>query len=379
MSNHTHELDPNHKFPPELVDKFMTYLRNDKATLLSLCLVCRSWLPLARSFLFDKLSIESPPNNLRCDKVLDCTGILGFIRHVVIMLVYILHVGGETEEVEYLSSVVKWMEQADIALKRLTITCLHRDFNLYRHLFESLSASSPFSNIVQLNVMFHEDLGQDVLPFICSFPRLRILCAHFDTIRVGRSEASFDRLTCTLPVSLEKLLLRLLPPFTKAGCIKNLLKLQPYASLCSKYLRFLTLDIRDVPAQLQELDLSSFEILESLEVGPRIVFQSDCSVLCRALETISSPRFCKLGLIGLCIVSPYSDPSGLKALDEILTTERFSSVTVEAHIERRCACLPLWFERSFEKGEVEGLLEGCAEQGRLKVTIAIEHSKGLAY
>ncbi|KAF9255520.1 hypothetical protein L218DRAFT_967217 [Marasmius fiardii PR-910] len=388
MSSQTHELDPNY-YPPELLEKFMAYHSYDKVTLLALSLVCKCWLPLARSFLFDKIRITPPPRNEQCDRVLDSTGILPFIRHVAILLTHPLPLreSDEIKEVEYLSSVVKRMEQADITLKSLTITCIYRDFNLYRHFFESLSASSPFSDIAQLNVKFLETRDQDIFPFFCSFPRLRILCVglHSDERVTVESKSSSDRaLTRTLPISLEKLILNFVLPlsFERSNYIENwissqpklpiselavcsscyLLKLRPFASLCSKHLRRLTLDRYPSGDRTRKLDLSSFRVLESLEVGFWFLL-SGCGDILQGLKTIRSSRFRRLVLME--VHDAYlADPGPLTELAELIAAEEFSHFIVEAHIAPGSFC---------QKG-IERIFEKCMEQGRLEIMEMIDRN-----
>ncbi|KAF9255522.1 hypothetical protein L218DRAFT_1034441 [Marasmius fiardii PR-910] len=194
----------NYRLPPELVDKIVANLNNDRYTLSSLALVCGIWLPPSRSRLLDRIRIA--PNNQKCDKILDRPSAAGYIRHVAFILAHFPHSKADgRDELEYLLGVLKRMEQSDTYLKSLTITFDRRpNFKPYRQFFEFLSMAPGFSDIVELNVMVGGNHLHDFVPFICSFPRLKKLSGHL--YHAAYSNESPDHvLTCNLPTSLETL------------------------------------------------------------------------------------------------------------------------------------------------------------------------------
>ncbi|KAG7087049.1 hypothetical protein E1B28_013029 [Marasmius oreades] len=265
MSGQEARGDPlNQGLPPELVDNMIQFCSDDRDTLCSLSLVCKSWLPLVQSYLFDRICIKPLPENERCDSVLKTLTIY-YIQHVVLNLgPQREFTGNEEGEVRYLLEVVDRLKDSKV-LKSLSIWIYHRpNFTPYRQLLEKLSSGS-FRTILELKIYFgdlQDIVIADIIRFICSFPRLQALCGEFFSLVAPSNmvDSVTPVVQYTLPTSLNAL--RVWVPSTSDAtddldkwfssqsprAVSELsismtpsLKFPFYAASCSRCLRTLTL------------------------------------------------------------------------------------------------------------------------------------------
>ncbi|KAF9256808.1 hypothetical protein L218DRAFT_1006929 [Marasmius fiardii PR-910] len=106
--------DPSLKLPPELVEKIVEPLSDDKTALPSLSLVFKAWRPLVHGHLFHRIRIQ-PPHNERCDGILECSALSCYIRHAA--LVVFGDSSNEEVEVEHLLGSITRVKQTNPILK----------------------------------------------------------------------------------------------------------------------------------------------------------------------------------------------------------------------------------------------------------------------
>ncbi|KAF9256767.1 hypothetical protein L218DRAFT_1007012 [Marasmius fiardii PR-910] len=343
---------------PELLDKILESFNNDKDDLSSLSLVCKAWLPLAHRRLFDRLRIRSFPLNEGCNRILEFSALSCYIRHVA-LIVSSHNADNEEDRVEHLLRSITQVKQTNTILKCLSIIiCGLSNHGLYRHFFGTLSSGS-FSDIVELHLAGGH--LNDVIPVICSFPRLRVFCGDFMSARVDESRTDsplldyFYRWISSHP-----------PRAVTDLSISNLygfLKFQPFASQFSRSLKTLILEFGVQECNASDFDFSFLDVLESLTVDWEALF-NNIPVLQCALETIPSPHFKRF-----CVLTSSFDLyfNGLrnrfKELDNIIVSEKLGGITIEVQM---VGTLPSRVEKAQE--EIRALLDNCDKQARLEIT-----------
>ncbi|KAF9255295.1 hypothetical protein L218DRAFT_1008720 [Marasmius fiardii PR-910] len=351
----SHACSPGHGLPVELVDKIIDFCSDDWKTLLSITLICKTWLPLAHAYLFDRIRVRHPLHEPGhqfdiCKKVLD-SNMAKYIRHVS------LHFQGPVtpgEEVQYITDAVNRIRNSSNVLTSLGIHYHEQpELTPFQGTLESLPSFGPFTNIVELNLWLKGGkLTPNMLHFVCSFPHLQVLGVYLWEVALSNGIPK-----ATLPLSLKSIHLNLLDGGSGADYLYKWLSSQSAAvselslfgiksldlNACvtsfSKSLRTLNISFHYGPPMLKprDCDLSPSQVLESLTFrGP----SSEChfQAISLMLETVSSPYFQTLSMtdVSICPISSHSPKALLaqrqfKNLDDLLATEKLSRVTVEIH------------------------------------------------
>ncbi|KAL0575921.1 hypothetical protein V5O48_006051 [Marasmius crinis-equi] len=411
------------RLPFELVDLVLKDC--ETATLYSCSLVCRSWLPICRSQLFESLEINNTPPQ-RCVQLVSVlelkhSTISGYIRNLTIHLSnrnrqMISQVpcsrrsdGGKIRLrcVDYIQMILLHLKSSIRSLKKLTIIShpnLLSDFY-----FSTVSSgiislasdlTSSFGHIVQeLVLQFVEENPLYIIPFICSFPRLEIL-----SMRSGLSanlNPFLDTLLSnhSLPASLRTLKLgdgndsveqdgiHSLYRWLRAHCPSELRSLsvenvrldevtspdmRPLLAQC-KDLRSLHLgiDTSDIPGNEEPFyDLSAAESLERLAISTRGIelFEPDSTLLTlisQMIDTLASSRLRSI---------TFNVPGGgFRVLDEkwdildaLLASKKFASIAVELVVPF-CDLTRNDGTEAEDLPSARRLLTRCDEQARLTV------------
>ncbi|KAF9255299.1 hypothetical protein L218DRAFT_950886 [Marasmius fiardii PR-910] len=396
-SSHPATVHREYGLPPELVDKIIGLCSYDWKTLLSLTLICKSWLPLVHAHLFDRIRIQLQPRNEqerrldKSNKVLN-SSLEKYIRHV--SLEFNSKNFSAEKEVEYITNRVNKIRdrKSGNILTSLCIDYYDRpDFAPYQGLFKSLPSLGSFVSIVELNIWLNGGkVPAEMFRFICSFPHLQILGVYIYSV-----EYPSEVPKTTLPPSLKSIHLDLpsagqrandypyewLSLQSPAEAISELslfsiwsLNLNACTALFSKSLRALDIgfDIQSPAPVPQHCNLSPFEVLESLTfVNPSSEHHFETIRL--LLETVSSSHLRTFSMMDMSIGpgkprGPRHSVQGrLRNLDVILATEKFSRVTVEIHFSVTTEAFPFYEQtakRCFEK---------CLKQDRFIVLRWLKH------
>ncbi|KAF9260905.1 hypothetical protein L218DRAFT_962044 [Marasmius fiardii PR-910] len=397
------------RFPLELVNHVLKFC-NDKATLSSARLVCKSWAPFAESFLFDRLSIN--PNS-PCTQILD-SPIIRCIRHLV------FEDEADWNSVDFRIDIAEYFHRFVIGsgsriteIQSVELIFHHYSFTLSRTSGIFSSIPSQFSNIVKLNLDFYNENLRNIIRFICSFRKLQILGVSLASAWTQSTTDSSDLFgvgECTLPESLRILhfshpshttakscfhdWLSLHPQRSKISTLSILrthfFDLRPFTTLCPNTLRTLFLSFYNGFFPTGDFDLSYFKALENLTIDSPPI--EDFPKILHLLGTLTSGHFHRFHLIANRTPSgtapleggTYDDPEdhqrrnlAWESLDGVLLSERFTVARVGIEVQ----IVTLFFSgRTFQELEtrIQGLLGGCYLQRRLSVT-TFEDKDGISW
>ncbi|KAF9260906.1 hypothetical protein L218DRAFT_1002223 [Marasmius fiardii PR-910] len=318
--------------PPELFHTITKHCSDSKDTLGSMRLVCKAWGAFADPLLFERLCIKPKPLNAACEAFLSRRDRLPLplarhIRHIVFEddLLSSAHRnlprtegGGMDHSLDiaiYFQSILGLLSKGKIT----QVISLGLFFHHYsgiltnRHLRNSLSFT--FSNIVDLNLRFRKDKLPDVIRFMCSFPQLETLGLLAATSGSDLRDLPGPIVVgYTLPESVQTIHLGLPDDqltfdyfndwisFHPPRSIHRLsvlqtrwLDLDPFALLCGRTLKILSLNFHYWSSNAHNSDLSNFRNLETLSID--LPQTPSFKRLSRTLNSLSSNRFRKLTIV----------------------------------------------------------------------------------
>ncbi|KAF9255296.1 hypothetical protein L218DRAFT_950883 [Marasmius fiardii PR-910] len=311
--------------PLELVNKIIGFASYNWKTLLSLTLICRSWLPLVYAHLFDRIKSQLQPHHERERR-------LGSKKL------------SAEEEVEYIANGVNGIRDRKWG-NIVTSLCIgyydRPDFAPYQGLLKSLPSLCSFESIVELKYgQQRNSLNRDVSLHIGATEEMITLT---NVYHCNHRQAQFPN--CL---------------FLESGrwiCLAMTLQ-HPYHNVCG----FVMTIISDNSGYGAERDLSPFEVLES------VTFVSSSSehhfeTIRLLLETVSSSHFRTFSMVDMSIGlgkprGPRHSVEGrLRNLDVILATEKFSRVTVEVHFSVTTEAFP-FYEQTAKRCSEKSLKQG---------------------
>jgi len=167
------------KLPPEITDRIIDFLCSDKTALSACSLVCKSWLPASRHYLFERLTLSPAGDVERFQEPLDrsvISTIAPYVRHFNIL---------ENSRRQWVNSAAPPFKLADFKdVKSLLLSNMHYDSDPQETL-RALGASFPGLTLLRLDTVVFDHFNR-VLEFICMFPMLEEV--HLENVRVKVSD-----------------------------------------------------------------------------------------------------------------------------------------------------------------------------------------------